>query len=294
MKLVKTASGKETVKMSRKEWESIGKTAGWATGVSNTLGGLKALIREFPFIVQIIKAMLQKNISLVKQLAKQEGIPWNSVFGAYQKMQQTASNNPDGIIRTAGILTDIGNMTNAAQKGAAAIALALTFMGMAPSGEASENKFSENAPSIQQLEQMQAGADLNDLGDLPQEDLNLGAYDGNIQKLDQYGQKLDQISSNMPEQTPEQMNQNSLQIAQGLTNDLSRIITNNQGIIDGLSGVSASEQKVINDGMSAFRELDGLLKDAKNVSPDGLKKIINVMKTTETRLHDTFLAIVKR
>lgn len=29
MKLVKTASGKQKIKMSKSEWESIGKTAGW-------------------------------------------------------------------------------------------------------------------------------------------------------------------------------------------------------------------------------------------------------------------------
>jgi len=29
MKIVKTASGKQTIKMSKKEWESIGKKAGW-------------------------------------------------------------------------------------------------------------------------------------------------------------------------------------------------------------------------------------------------------------------------
>ena len=29
MKLIKTASGKKQIKMSRKEWETIGKTAGW-------------------------------------------------------------------------------------------------------------------------------------------------------------------------------------------------------------------------------------------------------------------------
>lgn len=29
MKLIKTASGKQQIKMSREEWESIGKTAGW-------------------------------------------------------------------------------------------------------------------------------------------------------------------------------------------------------------------------------------------------------------------------
>ena len=29
MKLIKTASGKKTIKMSKKEWQSIGKKAGW-------------------------------------------------------------------------------------------------------------------------------------------------------------------------------------------------------------------------------------------------------------------------
>jgi len=29
MKIIKTASGKQTVKMSKKEWQSIGKKAGW-------------------------------------------------------------------------------------------------------------------------------------------------------------------------------------------------------------------------------------------------------------------------
>ena len=29
MKLIKTASGKRTIKMSKSEWKSIGKTAGW-------------------------------------------------------------------------------------------------------------------------------------------------------------------------------------------------------------------------------------------------------------------------
>jgi len=29
MKLIKTASGKKTIRVSKSEWESIGKTAGW-------------------------------------------------------------------------------------------------------------------------------------------------------------------------------------------------------------------------------------------------------------------------
>lgn len=35
MKLIKTASGKRTIKMSKSEWESIGKTAGWMDNVVN-------------------------------------------------------------------------------------------------------------------------------------------------------------------------------------------------------------------------------------------------------------------
>ena len=33
MKIVKTASGKKTIKMSKKEWQSIGRTAGWSGSI---------------------------------------------------------------------------------------------------------------------------------------------------------------------------------------------------------------------------------------------------------------------
>jgi hypothetical protein len=59
MKLIKTASGKKTIKMSRSEWESLGKTYGWiresreaSDGLSqqdvyeDTLIGLKDKIRN--------------------------------------------------------------------------------------------------------------------------------------------------------------------------------------------------------------------------------------------------------
>ena len=36
MKLVKTASGKKSVKMSKREWQSIGKTAGWMKKASGS------------------------------------------------------------------------------------------------------------------------------------------------------------------------------------------------------------------------------------------------------------------
>jgi len=38
MKIIKTASGKNTIKISRKEWESIGKTAGWDAVVETDEG----------------------------------------------------------------------------------------------------------------------------------------------------------------------------------------------------------------------------------------------------------------
>ena len=39
MKLVKIASGKTTIKMSKKEWQSIGKKAGWLGKTAQVAGG---------------------------------------------------------------------------------------------------------------------------------------------------------------------------------------------------------------------------------------------------------------
>ena len=39
MKFIKTASGKKTIKISKKEWQAIGKTAGW-TKEAQTLGDI--------------------------------------------------------------------------------------------------------------------------------------------------------------------------------------------------------------------------------------------------------------
>ena len=35
MKIIKTASGKKTIKMSKSEWQSIGKTAGWVEAMGD-------------------------------------------------------------------------------------------------------------------------------------------------------------------------------------------------------------------------------------------------------------------
>ncbi len=42
MKLLKTASGKRTIKISKKEWRSIGKKAGWMASYEDSPDNLKA------------------------------------------------------------------------------------------------------------------------------------------------------------------------------------------------------------------------------------------------------------
>ena len=46
MKLVKTASGKQTIKMSKKEWKDIGKKAGWMKEAQQTDDEIWAGIEE--------------------------------------------------------------------------------------------------------------------------------------------------------------------------------------------------------------------------------------------------------
>ena len=46
MKLVKTASGKQTIKMSKSEWEALGKQAGWMNEDYVTLEEARELTRE--------------------------------------------------------------------------------------------------------------------------------------------------------------------------------------------------------------------------------------------------------
>jgi len=50
MKLIKTAGGKKTIKLSKSEWQSIGKKAGWMKTAfkSNTLGIYKRWLEKIP------------------------------------------------------------------------------------------------------------------------------------------------------------------------------------------------------------------------------------------------------
>ncbi len=54
MKIVKTASGKQTIKISKKEWTSIGKKAGWMKMASSSreevIQDMKSLLGENAFI----------------------------------------------------------------------------------------------------------------------------------------------------------------------------------------------------------------------------------------------------
>ena len=56
MKLVKTASGKTTIKMSKSEWKSIGKKAGWISKTAQqTPTGQKPLSPNDPSYKRVIK-----------------------------------------------------------------------------------------------------------------------------------------------------------------------------------------------------------------------------------------------
>ena len=47
MKVIKTASGKKTIKLSKSEWETMGKTAGWMKKASESVEGLEQKSIEF-------------------------------------------------------------------------------------------------------------------------------------------------------------------------------------------------------------------------------------------------------
>jgi hypothetical protein len=72
MKLIKTASGKKTVKLSKKEWESIGKKAGWMK-TSATVSSIPAQVQvieggampygqEYNFVLQLDVAGYSVNL----------------------------------------------------------------------------------------------------------------------------------------------------------------------------------------------------------------------------------------
>jgi len=58
MKIVKTASGKKTIKMSRKEWTAIGKKAGWMKKFQETEGNFDTVILPH----ELIQYAIQHNL----------------------------------------------------------------------------------------------------------------------------------------------------------------------------------------------------------------------------------------
>ena len=60
MKIIKTASGKKTIKMSKKEWEAIGKKAGWDLPDPSWHGGPSYT----PFNIEDVEKQI-KNILLL-------------------------------------------------------------------------------------------------------------------------------------------------------------------------------------------------------------------------------------
>ena len=89
MKLVKTASGKKTIKMSKSEWQSIGKKAGWmrkaqvngAPAVGAPAGGspttLNGILQAYPEIAKSYET-LRTTIPWFKKVLGDKGVDWQS------------------------------------------------------------------------------------------------------------------------------------------------------------------------------------------------------------------------
>jgi hypothetical protein len=92
MKILKTASGKNTIKISKKEWNNIGKTAGWVKeagikDIANQL--LNNLSKKYPEVFtkaqQVVQSIQNGNIEEAAQIAEVSPMEINSIF---QKVQE--------------------------------------------------------------------------------------------------------------------------------------------------------------------------------------------------------------
>ncbi|UCH72083.1 MAG: hypothetical protein JSW62_00605 [Thermoplasmatales archaeon] len=111
MKLVKTASGKQTIKMSKSEWEEIGRTAGWLgdtgkkalDGIASILGQTLAAIVITPMIgTRYVKSLLrfrdpQKRLKDFFDLADEQ-------------LEATKDNKGSGGTDWAGVLEEVKNI----------------------------------------------------------------------------------------------------------------------------------------------------------------------------------------
>jgi hypothetical protein len=70
MKLVKTASGKQAIKMSRKEWEALGKKAGWMkmAAIQDEKRQLEASVNDLKIKIQNIQKLAHETISVAEKL----------------------------------------------------------------------------------------------------------------------------------------------------------------------------------------------------------------------------------
>jgi len=96
MKLVKAASGKQTIKMSKSEWESIGKKSGWMkkaqvngapaqgqpapaqgqpAGAPTTLNGI---LQAYPEIAKSYET-LRTTIPWLKKVLDSKGVNWQTI-----------------------------------------------------------------------------------------------------------------------------------------------------------------------------------------------------------------------
>ena len=74
MKIIKTASGKQTIKMSKSEWEGIGKKAGWMKEAQSMFTGYKDKYPEAHDVanrmINYMKLQIEDNIGKIKDIEK--------------------------------------------------------------------------------------------------------------------------------------------------------------------------------------------------------------------------------
>ena len=87
MKIIKTANGKSKVKMSQKEWQSIGKTAGWDKADDNSFAPAELYMDEdLNFAVTRLSAATDT----AREVAIEEGSNFDQIKSAYERNGVTA------------------------------------------------------------------------------------------------------------------------------------------------------------------------------------------------------------
>jgi len=95
MKIIKTASGKKTIKMSKSEWTSMGKTAGWMRTAgfyaakyvkSDDLEVMEYIERRY-MSIDNGHAFGQKTATALMELLKSKGIPNDAIYAEIESLK---------------------------------------------------------------------------------------------------------------------------------------------------------------------------------------------------------------